>query len=385
MHDMEVWQHFLEEDVIPQRNAQIRALHHYYVKNKALIAAEFTALFDRFCQAVLARQQEGILQKCAYIHISLLRTSLNEGHPVYMLEASDRETDGKVGLTPFRYEAGWIYGFAEAWDQGCEERRKRYMNRIERHSFEVWMKEQLYPFHVYMVHAARYAMDAIRELASFQEIEKDDSFEVRVGEYRDQEVSESVYCVKERQRTSITCKGWLENKLDQDYIYEHIAGVNLMRGEYEGIDVNYTRFEEVTLTGSTLASSRMLGTRFERCVCDQADFQDCLLYDADFRHCDLTYARFDGVLGNRDFVAEAHGLVFGMNGVQFQGADLTYASFRGAKIAADFTGAELLEVDFTGADLTGSRMLERDALRVELTEEQRQMISWVKEPVHEHA
>ncbi|AKG33269.1 hypothetical protein VK70_00450 [Paenibacillus durus ATCC 35681] len=383
MHDTEIWNHFIEEDVMPQRNQQVKSLHNYYVRHKKQILDQLVPLFDRFCQNVQLLQQEGHLQKCACIHVSLLRTSLNEGRPVYMLEASGRDTESNVQLTPFRYDAGWIYGFADAWDQACEEKRKHYMNRIQRHSFEAWKTEQLYPFHVYMVHAVRYAMDTIRQLVSFQSIEKDSHFEVRVGEYRDHEVSESVYRVNERQRTSITCKGWLENRSDQEYIYEHIARVDLSRGHYEGIDLNYARFEEVTLTGSRFGGSRMLGTRFERCVCDQADFAESLLVDADFRDCDLTYARFDRVLGDRDMVVEAHGLVFGLNGVQFQRANLTHASFRDAKIAGDFTGSKLEETDFTGADLTGSRMLERDAFRVALTKEQRETITWVEEPQHE--
>ncbi|MFX3634518.1 MAG: pentapeptide repeat-containing protein [Candidatus Pristimantibacillus sp.] len=383
MNDMAAWNQFLEEDVMPQRNEQIRALHDYYIGHKEQIAAQFVPLFDRLCQEVRIRQQAGLLNKCTYIHISLMRTSLIEGNPVYMLEANDRDSDGKLQLTPFRYDAGWIYGFADAWDKACEEKRKRYMNRIDRHSFEVWMKEQLYPFHVYMVHAVRYAMDTISRLASFKDIDKEILFDIRVGEYRDHDVSESVYRINERQRTSIACKGWLENKIDQDYIYEHIAGVNLTRGNYQGIDLNYARFEEVSLTGSYCGGSRMLGTRFERSMCDQVDFSESLLYDADFRDCDLTYARFDGVLADRNAVMEAHGLVFGLNGVQFQRANLSHASFQDSKIAGDFTDAVLEDVDFRGADLTGSRMLLRDASRVDLTEEQRQSISWVEESQYE--
>jgi hypothetical protein len=383
MHDLELWNHFIEEDVLPLRNEQIKSLHNYYVQHKKQIIAQLVPLFDQFCDKVRLQQQEGQLMKCAYLHLSLLRTSLNEGKPVYMLEASDRDTESKVQLTPFHYNASWIYGFADAWDQACEEKRRRYLNRIHRHSFEVWKARQLYPFHIYMVHAVRYAMDTIRQLVSFQSLEKDSAFEVRVGQFRDPEVSESVYRVNEKQRSSITCKGWLENKSDQEYIYEHIAKVNLSRGHFEGVDLSYARFEEVTLTGSHFGGSRMLGTRFERCVCDQADFRKSLLVDADFRDCDLTSARFDHVLGIRDLAAEAHGLVFGMNGVLFQKANLTFASFQGARIAGDFSGAQLEGTDFTGADLTGSRMLERDAASVTLTKEQRGTMIWVGETQHE--
>ncbi|MWC31386.1 pentapeptide repeat-containing protein, partial [Paenibacillus sp. MMS18-CY102] len=379
MHHLEIWHQFIETDAIPLRNEHIKALHQYYTRQKKQIADELIALADQFLLHVLDQQQQGQLKECSMIQFSFMRTSWNEGKPVFMLEAADRETMDKVQLTDFAYDAGWIYGFVDAWDSACEERRKRYMNRIDRHTFEVWKTEQLYPFNSYMVHAVRYAMDTMTQLPSFQSLVKDSYFEVRVSEYRDQEAGESVYRINNRQRTSITCRGWLESRFDQEYIYEHLAKVDLSNGQFEGIDLNYARLEEVTLTGSKLGGSKLLGTRFENCVCDQVDFKQCLLIDADFRNCDLVDARFDGAWAIRDMAVEEHGLVFGMNGVQFQRANLKGASFRHARIAADFTGADLEGADFTGADLSGSRMLEQDIFRVMMTEEQRRMVTWVKD------
>ncbi|MWC31278.1 pentapeptide repeat-containing protein, partial [Paenibacillus sp. MMS18-CY102] len=377
MHHLEIWHQFIETDAIPLRNEHIKALHQYYTRQKKQIADELTTLVDQFLLHVLDQQQRGELKDCTMIQFSFMRTSLIEGKPIFMLEAVDRETMEKVQLTDFEYDAGWIYEYVNAWEAACEERRKRYMNRIDRHTFEVWKTEQLYPFNIYMVHAVRYAMDTISQLSSFQELAKDSYFEVRVGEYRDQEASESAYRINDRQRTSITCKGWLESRFDQEYIYEHLAKVDLANGQFEGIDLNYARLEEVTLTGSSLGGSKLLGTRFENCVCDGTDFHACLLIDADFRSCELVGARFDGAWAVRDMAVEEHGLVFGMNGVQFQRANLKGASFRHAKIAGDFTEAELDGVDFTGADLSGSRMLEKDLFRVVLTEEQRRTVTWV--------
>lgn len=34
MHDLEIWNHFIAEDVLPQRNEQIKSLHTYYVQHK---------------------------------------------------------------------------------------------------------------------------------------------------------------------------------------------------------------------------------------------------------------------------------------------------------------------------------------------------------------
>lgn len=379
MNRIEAWEHFLEQGVLPHRTEQIKALHHYFCVQKNKIAEQIVAFFDRFCEEVRQLQTAGTMKKCANIHMSLLRTSLLEGHPVYMLEAVDMESLGKIGVTPFRYDAGWIYSFLDNWDRLCEENRRGYMDQINRPAFEAWKNEQLYPFHAYMVHALRYAMDAVRELSSFQNIDKEAYFDIRVGEYRDNEVSESVYRRNVRTKPSITCKGWLENRLEHEYIHEHIGRVDLSYGFYEGINLNYARFEDVSLTGSNIQNSLLLGTRFEQCQCDQVNFGGSVLYDADFRGCNLEQARFDGVLGERDSMNEKHGMFFGIHGVRFQGANLKNASFRDARIAGDFTYAELEGIDFTRSELTGSRMLQRDVFKVSLTEEQRQAICWVEE------
>ncbi|MDR9857319.1 pentapeptide repeat-containing protein [Paenibacillus sp. VCA1] len=378
MHHMELWQQFLEQEVLPLRNAKIHELHNYYLAHKREILEGIVSLFDAFCNQVKQQQERGELQACSTLHVSLMRTRLKQGDPAYMLHASDRNSEGDAASTGFLYDAGWIYRYMDQWLEECENARRRYMNRIDRAVFETWQTGQLYPFHVYMVHAVRYAMDVIRELDSFKGIGKDLQFEVRVGEYRDHEVTESVFRINGIQRSPVTCKGWLESRLPDEYIYEHIAGVNLMQGDYRGLNFNYARFEKAVLTGSRMEGASLLGTRFEQCRCEHVDYGKTLLYDTDFRGCDLTGARFDGALGGRDAFVETHGLLFGMNGVQFQGANLSQASFRYAKIAGDFTGADLEHADFTGADLTGSRMLAQDRFRVKLTSEQRAAVEWVE-------
>ncbi|WP_213471646.1 pentapeptide repeat-containing protein [Paenibacillus dendritiformis] len=378
MDHMELWQQFLEQEALPLRNAKIHELHTYYAGHKREIVEGIVPLFDAFCEQVKSQQERGELQACSTLHVSLMRTRLQQGDPAYMLHASGRNSEGDAADTGFWYDAGCIYRYADQWFEECENIRRRYMNRLDRAVFETWRTGQLYPFHVYMVHAVRYAMDVIRALDSFRGIGKDMQFEVRVGEYRDHEVTESVFRINANQRSPVTCKGWLEKRLPDEYIYEHIAGVNLTQGDYRELDLNYARFEKAALTGSCMEGASLLGTRFEQCRCEHVDYGKTLLYDTDFRGCDLTGARFDGALGGRDTFVETHGLIYGMNGVQFQGANLSHATFRYAKIAGDFTGAELEQADFTGADLTGSRMLAQDRFRVVLTPEQRAAVEWVE-------
>ncbi|MDR0266770.1 pentapeptide repeat-containing protein [Paenibacillus sp.] len=220
-------------------------------------------------------------------------------------------------------------------------------------------------------------MEQIQFLPSFQSIEKELIFEIRVGEYKDKEITESVFRTNELQRPSVTCKGWLEIGLKHAYMFDHISHVDISQGNYEGIQLNYTRFEQVNVSGSNFKNGLLIGSKFTDCSCGQADFHESIVFDADFRDCGLEGALFDDVIGGRDVMSEKHGTFFGLHGIRFERANLRNASFRNAQIAGDFTHAELEGTDFTGAVLAGSRMLSCDASKVSLTEEQMKSIIWV--------
>ncbi|WP_339291694.1 pentapeptide repeat-containing protein [Paenibacillus sp. FSL W8-0187] len=378
MNSQETWKRFVEMDAIPRRAESIQALHNYFCEHKDQIAQPLTELFDSFCRHIVDQQLEGSRRKCASIQLSLLRTRLQEDHLEYMFEAFDLSSVDQIEMTSFRYRADWIYHFWDVWYQYCDEQRRKYAQHIQLPLLEAWVREQVPPFHEYMTHAVRYAMKEISVLPSFCSLQKEKSFEVRVGEFRDPKQTESVYRINEVQRLSVSCKGWLESLLEQEYIYEHIQGVDISRGNYSEINLNYARLEQVNLRDCIIQNGYLLGTRFQRCDCRQSDFRGSVMIDADFRECNLEEAWFDQTYAVRDLMNEERGAIFGIHGVCFQRANLTKASFRNAQVAGDFTYAVLDGADFTGADLTGSRMLKQDEQRVVLSEEQRSSICWLE-------
>lgn len=380
MNQQEVWARFIGEDAMPRRMQYVLELHRYFLGHKDEITQTFLPLFDKLCQEICDQQMSEKMQGCLGIRISLLRTSFLDGVPVYMLEAYDEQTMDTIQITPYRVQAGWIFKYMEDWRQHCELQRRKYVGKVDACGLEAWMNEQVFPFHMYMVHAVRYAMEQAVHLTSFQNMEKGPQFDIRVSEYRDSKVSESVYRMNNTMRSSITCKGWLENLLEHQYVHEHISGVDLSYGNYQGINLNYARFENVDFKNSHMQNSHLLGTKFERCSCQNVDFRHSILIDADFRHCSLEEAKFDHIHASRDLVNENHAVIFGVQGMLFQQANLTNASFRYAQVSGDFRGAILKGADFYGADLRGSCMYKRDLDLVSLDELQRQSILWVEDP-----
>ncbi|MNZ64547.1 Pentapeptide repeats (8 copies) [compost metagenome] len=242
--------------------------------------------------------------------------------------------------------------------------------------YELWQSKQLFAFQTYVVHAIRYAVLQLDELPSFQALELGEEFEIIVGEYGDALLGESVYYCNVNQRTEKSVHNWLHALIPHGYVHEHLENLDLSGVNYGGINMNYSRLQQVNLTSAQWSYASLIGSRFQRCEAAGVDFTGSVLFDADFAHSVLTEAKFDEVIAPLDSVNEEDAVFFGIYPISFIHADLTNASFQDACIAADFRGAILDGVNFQGADLTGSLMLREDEMRVNLTLEQRETIKW---------
>lgn len=374
------WDDYIQGYVIPARTEQIKALLREYLQHQDEIVADIVNVIDRLCLDTLERQKQGEIQACALIRISLLRTSLLENTMTYVLEiVEDEGVDVTFHLTHHRYEATWIYHHLRSWQDNCQVELKRYIGAIHPWSLDSWIQKEMSPFQDYMIHAVRYATTKIRELASHQALLQGDTFEIVVGEYGDAILGESVYFNNQIQKSDEDTKKWLQKGVVDEYIYSHILGVDISAGEYGASEWNHLRAEQVNLSRSNLRESVLVGTKFQQCNCQFCDFTGSILYDADFRGSDLEGACFDFVMGEREQINASESMIFGIYGVQFQGANLKGASFREAKIAGDFRYADLQNVDFTGANLTGSKMLLQDGKVLKLSEAQMLQVTWLAE------
>lgn len=372
------WDDYIHGYVVPARTEQVKALLQDFLQQKEMIAAELVNMVDRVCLDTLQRQAEGTMQVCSLLRISLLRTSLLENKMTYVLEAvENEEIDATFHLTSHQYDATWIYSHLLQWKTLCQVELKRYIGAIHPWSLDSWIQQEMAPFQDYMIHAMRYSVSQIKGLASYQALVQGDTFEIVVGEYGDAMLGESVYLVNHRQKSNEDTKKWLQSSMTNEYIYSHILDLDISVGEYRVSEWNYLRAEQVNLSQSNLRESVLVGIKFEQCNCQFCDFTGSILYDADFRGCDLEGACFDYVMGEKEQVNVTESMIFGIYGVQFQGANLKNTSFRGAKIAGDFRYSDLQNVDFTGTDLTGSIMLSQDGMQVNLSEEQMLQVTWL--------
>ncbi|MOA11524.1 Pentapeptide repeats (8 copies) [compost metagenome] len=112
----------------------------------------------------------------------------------------------------------------------------------------------------------------------------------------------------------------------------------------------------------------MIGTRWNACAAEGANFRYSLLTDADFRHADLRGAVFDYCSG-QGYSQGLHRMP-GLLGLQFDHANLEGASF---------VEANLERASFTGANMQGAIFHARDYERYSLSAEQKRVIQWVSD------
>ncbi|MNJ42079.1 Pentapeptide repeats (8 copies) [compost metagenome] len=375
------WDDFIDGYVVPVRTTQIQALHSDYIQQKESIAAGIVRIVDEVCIDAVYRQSQGEMGACAFIRISWLRTPMLYGKMTYVMEALDEEAvQGypPFTLTSFNYEATWIVHHLAPWVSTCHGELIRHRGGIAPSSWESWIRQGMAPFQEYMVHAVRYAINRIQKLVSYQTLLKAETFEMVVGEYGDATLGESVYLNKKQQKSDEGTQKLMQSRVSKPKMYSHLTYVDLSAGSYGARRWNYLRAEQVNFSHSNMRESVLIGIKFEQCNCQGCDFSGSTMYDADFRDSDLSGACLDHIIGERDQMNATKSKMLGLYGMQFQGANLSGASFREARVAGDFRYAHLEGVDFTGADLTGSTMLVQDGVQLHLSEDQMFQVTWLK-------
>jgi uncharacterized protein YjbI with pentapeptide repeats len=319
--------------------------------------------FRGYCRVIRQEQLQGRKGKIAYITFSMLRTAWLEEQPAYLVEAADALWVFDPEPIRFEYDAGWLFSYwldLQRQLQAEAEERQASLSALE---LEQAMLEAALPIHGIFVTVMRQTMRRAVHLPEFQELDRAEVFEVRVGEYLDQSIS--VYKEDRTLADADEVKQWLEERQEYAYSYQALTQVELPDADYSGLDFRYTAFRRVGMKGSRLQRCVLVGTVWRECEMDKADFAYSLLHGADFSGCSLQGAVFDAATGSAGYGPDPmlDWEPFGYPGVDFTGAGLRGASFKNAQLRgavfrdamlqkASFNGADVTEANFMGADLT---------------------------------
>ncbi|WP_179031588.1 pentapeptide repeat-containing protein [Paenibacillus kribbensis] len=347
--------------------------------------------FRTFCQFARQKQLEGLKGNIGYITYSMLRTTWLEQKPVYLVEATDALWMLDAEPIALEYDAGWVFSYwTQLREQLLAEALKQQVSLSELELEQIMLEAAGY-LHTMIVSLIRQAMKQAVALPEFQALDREETFEIRVGEYMDHSVS--VYREDRKPMDANVIKSWLEEKEEGAYSYQTLTQVDLSGGNYSSLDFRYTAFRQIRMEHSRLNSCILAGTVWQGAQLDGTDFSYSLLHGADFSGCSLQEAILDAVSGNSEYGGSGAWLDWeplGWDGVNFTGASLQEASFQHAQLQgavfqdsslqrALFIGADLTDACFMGADITGASFTDACLVRADFTGAKINRVSFTEE------
>lgn len=320
--------------------------------------------FREYCVLLRQEQLAGRKGNIRYITYSMLRTAWLEEHPVYWVEAADALWVLDPKPVQSVYDASWVYGYwTELRGHLLTEAQAQQVALSELVLEQIMLGAAVH-IHAMLVSLIRLALKRAAVLPEFQQLDREETFEIRVGEYMDWSVC--VYKEEHRLLDSSLVRDWLEEEQEHAYSYQALTSVQLPGGDYSHFDFRYTAFRQIGMEGGRLHACILVGTVWQESQLDETDFSYSLINGADFSGCSMQGAVLEGVMGNAGFGEENwDGEPLGYAGVNFTGTNLQKASFRGAELQgavfeaavlhkASFVGTNLTNACFVGADLAGA-------------------------------
>ncbi|MCP3808123.1 pentapeptide repeat-containing protein [Paenibacillus sp. Lou8.1] len=351
----EAFWHFTNEIYEPLKHQMLFALEAHFQNHKCSLAKTFRNSLEQVLGKVMLMQQEGTKQSLGYISYSMLRTELANGRATYLVEALDKRWLMDLHSCRDTYNADWAFRYLDEWETELSKHAKKYGGRIGLDDIQRMKLRAAIHIHQYIIALARFSITEawLDEIQFAHEIQLEDVFELRVGEYWDQ--SEVVFKRDVRAKDSSVMKDWLEEKKPYDYIHEVFRGIDGSQGNYKGIRLQYADLNESSFINSVFTKGNLIGSRWNKACLIEADFSGCLIQEARFEKANLRGASFRDAVAVPGIYQSERWERPGFQPVSFAGADLTGATFQDAYLQdADFTGAILQGADFIGAAIEGA-------------------------------
>lgn len=365
----EALSYFNENYARPQINEKLFALDEYFHTNKDSLRQAFVESVREICLNIRDKQNKGEKGKIGFITYSMLRTALAEGKHTVLIEALNKDWFLDFEECQAEYDASWAFDFLDEAIKEFKNLIKPYMGNIVASDVDRIGLLEAAKFNQYIISLARYSMPEVILLKEFDEIDKEDELEIRVGEFRD--MSEIVYKEDIREKDPVKIKEWLGEKLENEYSYEVFKNLDLSGGDYKCIDFKYTEFRNSNLSNSKFEDCVLVGTKFCGSNLIGTDFSKSFIHDANFSNCKLKGSVFYKAEGASGLIDRTCWEMPGFIGVNFCGADLEGVDFEAADLeGAVFIDANLKGVNFLGANLKYAVFLERDLRELDLDERQ---------------
>lgn len=325
MTEKEARERFLSEYVTPLSEKYFNVFLEEIEQNYDVFISEIVVIFDDFLKKLLNSEKE-----ISIIAVSVLRSSLKENNSYFYFSAYDKNFYVDKDSINIGYEINFLFKQLINLSNQLHIDKKKFVQKVSKDDVDKVKQIEVSKYLEIAILLFRRAIPFIEKLESFINIKKDDNFEIRVGEYLDK--TEKIYINTKSTKNSEILKKEFEKIYNDYYNFKHFHDINLSNGIYNGINLNYSLFENIDFCGSQIENSSLVDTKFIDCNLNNSSFKNATFLGTTFDNCKMKNVNFTN---------------FNIN-VQFNVEEMKVNLFP----TIYFKNCTIKNCDFTGANLT---------------------------------
>ncbi len=363
------FQLFREKDINPCLSEILQEAEVIFQSYKEDFRIQFVREFSRVCEKQ-KKDTQGMVP--GYLMFHLLRTDLIRDIYRCPLVFYDKNWYFHKGIKVGELQTGELFHlYRKLWDK-LSQQSKRYVGHVAMPEVDEVMQEMVAPFYRYLKELVLYAIGEATDTESYLTMKKEDSFQIRTGEYF--EPGDLVYQEQPKKDIENLRKLLAENTGDA-YLFEDFKGLDLSNLIMPNRDFRYSDFRKALIEKCNLDLGILIGSRFRGCRMLETTLVGSIFHNADFTEADLRNADFSyGVSYHGKSKMDTLEQI-GYTGSSFRYSNLSGASFlKGVYMGADFRGARLEGCNFTEAVLYESIFTPQQAKEAKLSNEQLEQI-----------
>ncbi len=272
----------------------------------------------------------------------------------------------------------------EAYRPEVYQEASKYVSTLTPADCDSLMVENFRELAPYFYFLGVYAFRGINEDARFQEIPIHKVFRILIGGRREKaflvfyklEKPEEAADIKEKLNKEATEQDYSNDDFSLfDFSDEKFEDNNLSMRNFPFTCFRRAIFDKIEMYGSKCLLSDWHEAKITNCFFDGSCFNGADFSDAYFENVSLLGARFDVASDMKDIPFNPTIIP-----VSFRNATLKNVDFRGTFLAGcDFSGAKIGRINFAEADMKDAKLPMEYRDELELSEEQKKDIHWVKD------
>lgn len=361
------FQLFQKNDVEPYIEEILADAENVFQKTKDDFKKQYVREFSRVCQALSKEDR-----KPGYLMCHLLRTDLIQGEYRSPIVAYDRNWYLHKGIWMGELETSELFGLYTMLWENLKQRAKRYVGKVSMPEVDSFMQELVTPFYRYLKELILYSIAEATETDSYLSMDKEEDFQIRVGEYL--EPGDLVY-QEQPKKDMDELKNWLDKNEREAYCFGDFKELDLRNLMLQNYDFRYADFRGSSLDKSNLSIGLLIGACFRNCHMKETNLTGSMLLNTDFTGADLERANLSYGVTYQGKGPGDTSRREGYTGSSFQESNLQGACLAGGVfIGADFRGARLEGSDFRETALYGSYFTRKQAEEVKFGIEQLEQI-----------